>query len=42
MEEINQDLRSQYQDFLVVILDPIMLCFGRSASMIAPERCMHL
>ena len=42
MEERNQDFRSQYQDFLVVILDPIMLFFGRSASMIAPERRMHL
>ena len=28
--------------FLVVILDAIMLFFGRYASMIAPKRRMHL
>ena len=42
MEEKSLDLRSQYQDILVVILDPIMLFFGCYASMIAPKRRMHL
>ena len=42
MEERNYELRSQYQVFLVVILDLIMLFFDRHASMIAPERRMHL
>ena len=28
--------------FLVIILDPIMLSFGRYISMIASERRMHL
>ena len=35
-------IKKSISAFLVIILDPIMLYFGRSTSMIASERRMHL
>ena len=34
--------KKSISNFLILILDPIMLFFGRYASMIASERRMHL
>ena len=42
MKERNKTNKKSISAFLVVILDPIMLYFGRYTSMIASERRMHL